>query len=398
MQHISSRETITLFKINGVFGFALALGEIFLQVFLFTLGGFQAVIKYNLISTCFIVVFAFFAGWLLTRTTSKNLLLMGLSGYIALFLLLFLFRENSLSLLVFLGMLHGMATGLFWAAMNLLQYVYTTDETRYRFFGTQSFLFSVTGGIAPIIGGIIISLSGALISKEAGYATLFFCIALLMSILFWEVKKISEQKHIQFSFCDMTRHRRSRVWNLVLINEFFYGLFDFLLMAFIPIFIFIIVKEEFVLGVLNAAAAVAASCAALFARFILTKKSTSFILTSFLSAFGLLMFSYQQNWWGIAALIIFYYATMPILNVAASKIIFKIIDSSSEHSWQYKYHFFLEREIMLNIGRIVSFFILILFIEDIKQFNISHLIIGTLAVLPLCIGFILYRMRYIINS
>lgn len=385
------QETSILLKINGIYSFALFLGGIFLQVFLFTLGGFRAVAEYNLASAGFILIFYFFSGWMLTRVKSKNLLLLGIGAYILLFLLLFLFREQSLSLLVLLGAIHGMATGIFWGVMNLLQYTFITAELRHRFFGRQSFLFSITGGIAPILGGMLISLMGFLVSKEFGYSFVFFLIAVLMAMLYREAKNLPDQEVIDFSLYDVTKHRRSRMWKLTLFQDFFAGMFDSLFPAFSAVLIFLIVKEEFVLGFVNAAGAIVAACGGLAAGIILAKKQISFIVTSFVAAFGIGLFAWQQNWWGLIALTFLFNAAIPVLGVASSKIFFDVMDRFGK-DWQKKYYLFLEREIALGLGRVSSLLLFLLVVSDRNQLEIARIAIGLLAFVPLCMGFFLMRI------
>ena len=385
------QETNILLKINGIYSFALFLGGIFLQVFLFTLGGFRAVVQYNLASTIFILIFYFISGWLLTRVRSKNLLLLGIGAYVALFLLLFLFREQSLSLVVLLGAIQGMATGIFWGVMNLLQYAFVTQESRHSFFGRQSFLFSITGGIAPILGGMLISSMGFLVSKEFGYSFVFFLIAVLMAMLYREAKNLPDQEVIDFSLYDVTKHRRSRMWRLTLLQDFFAGLFDSLFPAFSAVLIFLIVKEEFILGFVNAGGAIIAACAGLGAGIILAKKHTSFIAASYIAASGIGLFAWQQNWWGLIALAFLFNAAMPVLGVASSKVFFDVIDRLGR-DWQKKYYLFLERETALGLGRVSSLLLFLLAVSDRNQLEIARGAIGLLALIPLCMGFFLMRI------
>ena len=391
MRQTSAREVVTLLKISGIFGFALSLGGIFLQVFLFTLGGFRAVAEYNLISVCFVVIFYLISGWLLARMTSKKLLLLGIAAHILLFSLLFLFREQSLVLLVALGIINGIAMGTFWAAMNLFHYIVTTDEMRHTFFGRQNFLFSVTGGIAPILGGMIISIGGLLVSKDFGYSIMFFLIALLMAVLYREAKKLPDSEAMMFSIFDMMHHRRSRVWKLVLIQDFFYGVFDFLFPALIAVITYLVVKEEIILGVVNASGAIVAACAALAARMILARKRTSFIAIALVAALGIGLFAAEQNWWGLLALTFLFNAAMPILNVATSKTFFDILDRSDDPQ-NKKYYLFLEREMVLGAGRIASLLIFFLVLNDANQYEIMRVGVAVLAVVPLCIGLVLRRV------
>lgn len=385
------QEAKTLLKINGIFSFALALGGIFLQVFLFTLGGFRAVVEYNLVSAFMVVVFYIISGLLLTRITLKKCLLLGIGAHVLLFSLLFLFREQSLALLIPLGVINGMAIGIFWGAMTPLQYIFTTDETRYRFFGHQSFLFSITGGIAPIVGGALISLSGFLISKGFGYSLVFFLIAVLMACMYREAKKLPEHGTIDFSFTDVIRHRRSRVWKLALVHDFFFGLFDFMFAAFAAIIIFLIVKSEFFLGVVNGAGAIIAACAGLLAGAILAKRKTSFVPATLIAAVGMALLAWQENWWGLIAFTFLFNTAMPLLNVASWKMLFDMLDCH-KRKWQKTYYLFLEREMALGAGRMASLLIFFLVANNQNQLEVARIAVGLLALVLVCIGLILRRI------
>lgn len=391
MEYTNPQEAKTLLKINGIFSFALSLGGIFLQVFLFTLGGFRAVVEYNLISALMVVIFYIISGWLLTWISLKKCLLLGMSAHILLFSLLFLFREQSRALLIPLGMVHGIAIGIFWGAMTSLQYIFTTDETRYRFFGHQSFLFSITGGIAPIIGGALISLSGFLISKEFGYSFVFFLIAVLMAYCYREAKKLPEHEPIDFSFIYVIRHRRSKVWKLALLHDFFYGLFDFMFISFTAIIMFLILKSEFLLGVVNGVGAIFAAGTGLLAGVILAKRKTSFVPAALIAAMGMAFLAWQQNWWGLIAFMFLFHTAMPLLNVASWKMLFDMLERSKKE-WQKTYYLFLEREIMLGMGRIASLLIFFLVVSDQNQFKTARIAVGLLAIVLVCIGFILRRI------
>ncbi|MDP3769922.1 MAG: MFS transporter [Candidatus Sungbacteria bacterium] len=392
MEYTTSKEAVSLLKINGLYAFALSLGGIFLQIFLFTFGGFRALVIYNLASLIAILVFYMIAGWLLKYISLKNLLCVGVAGYIALFSVLFMFGERSLTMLIPLGILKGMGTGVFWAVMNMLQYIFTTDDMRHRYFGRQTFWLSLASGIAPLIGGALISLIGIFVSKNAGYAGVFFLIALLMAGILWEAQKLPDHKGVDFSMRHVIAHKRTRAWKLSLLQNFFYGLFDFMFSAFIAVLMFLVIREEFVLGVVSALSALVTAGAGLVASIILTRNRTSFIPAAALAAVGIVAFTYQQNWWGVIAFMFAFNMGMPILNIASTKTGFDVMDRSEEH-WQKKYHLFFEREFSLNVGRILSFAMFLFFINDRNQVAIAGIAIGLLAVIPLLIGFVQYKME-----
>ncbi len=397
MEQTTQREAKTLLVINGIFGFAIALGGIFLQVFLFGLGGFYAVVEYNLVTACALVLFYIISGLLLTKMSTRALLLMGIASHALLFLSLFLFREQSLDFLILLGFINGMAMGIFWAAMNLLQYIFTTSDTRHKFFGRQSFLFSITGGVAPIIGGAIISSIGLIASKDIGYSFVFFLIALLMGTLCYTAAQLPDHGTIQFSMRDVLHHRRSKLWLYVLAMDFCNGLFDFMFASFSAVIIFLIVKDEFLLGAINAAGSVMAACAGLAAGMILKRKKLAFIPASFIAALGILIFALEQNWWGLGALIFLFSAAMPILGVESSKALFDVLDRSGDE-WKKKYHLFLERENALGFGRVSSLLICFFLITGHNDLHIARSALAVVACIPVAVGLIRYRILHITHQ
>ncbi|MDP3769311.1 MAG: hypothetical protein U1A23_04655 [Candidatus Sungbacteria bacterium] len=394
MEHTTQREAKTLLVINGIFGFAIALGGIFLQVFLFGLGGFYAVVEYNLVSACALVLFSIISGLLLTKMSARDLLLIGIGSHALLFISLFLFRGQSLDFLILLGFINGAAMGIFWAAMNLLQYIFTTSETRHTFFGRQSFLFSITGGVAPIIGGAIISLVGSFASKDIGYSVVFFLIALLMVVLYYTAATLPDHGMIHFSMRDVLAHRRSALWFYVLAMDFCNGLFDFMFASFSAVIIFLIVKDEFLLGSINAAGAVVAACAGLAAGMILKRKKLAFIPASFIAALGILIFALEQNWWGLGAMVFLFSAAMPILGIESSKALFDVLDRSGD-GWKKKYHLFLERENALGLGRVSSLLICFFLITGQNELQVARSALAIIACIPVAVGLIRYRILHI---
>ena len=59
-------------KLIGLFFFATSLAGIFLNLFLFQLGGFRAVISYGLISLVFLFIIYFFSGYILNESKKAS--------------------------------------------------------------------------------------------------------------------------------------------------------------------------------------------------------------------------------------------------------------------------------------------------------------------------------------
>lgn len=380
------QEARLLLRIQGLFFFAISLGGIFLNVFLFKHGGFNAVIMYNVVSIMAILIFFVVAGLLLRRFSFKDIMLAGLAAYVLLYILLFLFREESMAILSVLGALSGIGTGLFWAVMNISEYIFTTSEIRQFYLGRQSFWAGITQGLAPLFGGLIIFLTGMIASNETGYAVIFLLIAVLLVATYVEAAKLPHGSGIRFFVRDISGHKRTSGWMLSLAQHFFHGFFDFPFGVFSSVLMFLILRQEVLLGVVNAVGMVIGGLAGLAAGLTLAKKRQRFAWSAIGGALGIGLFAFNQNGWGILALTLLYNSAMPFLNIAASTSVYNMIDAA-QGTWHRKFHFFLEREIALNMGRCLSFALFLIIVGNAAEpAATARTWLLVLASMPLIIG------------
>lgn len=378
-----------LLRIQTLFFFAYALGGIFLQVFLFTLGGFSAVALFNLITAGTSVVVYGASGFFLSRFCSKDILLAGLAAYAALFFTLFAFQDTSVSVLPILAMLNGIGGGMLWAALNLSHYLLIPADERHGYFGRQSFWMNTVQFVAPFLGGAMLLFFGLAVKTPVAYSLLFVIIAVMMAAVYWEATYLPRHSGVRFSVFDFKKHRRSWPWKLALAQDVGYGFFDFAFGAFSAVLIFLIAGNEFLLGLANSAGAAVAAIAGLIAGFLLRVKKKAYIAGMFFAPLGIFLFAWGQNVWGVLALILIYQSAMPFLTIATSKTMFDLIDYSSE-PWQEKYHLFVEREAALGIGRIISLTLLYLLFTGQHQYEIARGWMVILAGIPFLVGVLHY--------
>lgn len=134
-----STEEKQLLKLNGLFFFTIYLASIFVNLFLFQLGEFRAVVYYGLVSLITLFILYLFSGYLLYKISSQILIRVGLLLLSILYLLLLIFRENSINYLFFLGMISGLGHGCFWVGNNLTAYIATHEHSRNEYFGKLNF-------------------------------------------------------------------------------------------------------------------------------------------------------------------------------------------------------------------------------------------------------------------
>lgn len=382
-----TKEEQALIKVQTIFTLTSALAGVFLSVFLFKIGNLGSVIQFHLVSLVFLLLWYVATGWLFQKWTSRVFMKLSFLFFFLVYFLLFLLRESAINYLLILGALFGSGHGNFWSANNLAQYISTQQKTRFHYFGRQNFWISLASSSGPIVGGLIISGVGYInTASSAGYITLFFTVALLMAYLFFLTDSVPGFSGIQFSLRDIIMHRRKRNWNIVLFQQGVTGLWDVGFLSISGILIFLIVKEEFILGAVNTTSAVIFALASIWAAKILQKDKRYFVLGTILSPLALLFFAWQQNWLGIFSLLFVKNIFLPYINIPSSVLIYDEIDKINR-SWQEKYHFLVERDLILGIARIATYLVLLyFFVGAADQVSIAKKWIYVVPLFPLLVG------------
>lgn len=203
--------------------------------------------------------------------------------------------------------------------------------------------------------------------------------------------KLPNHLGVKFSFWEIIKHKRSRVWKIVLSQQFFYGLIDVSFGTFSAILMFQFLKQELTLGIVNTTSTIVYALASILAIRILRNNKRAYILGMIGSSIALFIFGLQQNWLGIASLIIINNLTLPLLNITTSKSIYDSMDSIKE-SWQRKYHFLIERDSALGFARILTYTTLLIFFTTQNQISVAKTWILIIPLVPLIIGLLqLYK-------
>ncbi|OGY23448.1 MAG: hypothetical protein A2172_04455 [Candidatus Woykebacteria bacterium RBG_13_40_15] len=388
-----SKEENLLNKILWLYYTANALAGIFLNVFLFTLGGFKATITYNLIALISLYIFYVISAWSLRRFSSTQLIRFGLLAGSLCYLSVVILREQAINYLIPLGILAGAAAGNFWPGFNLSQFILTEETSRHAFFGRQNFLGTIANISGPLISGAIIGLSGILATKLLGYTVVFSIVSIFMFFTFLEAAKLPEHKGVDFSVLHIFEHIRGRNWKIVLSQQFLNGFWDTSLGLIIIILIFVIVKQEFTLGLLNSLAGVVFAIANIMAIRILQKNRKSILLGMIFPPLGILIFFFMQNFIGIIILVTLFYIFYPLIDITLKKSYFDTIDEA-EGSWQNKYHFLIERETVLDLGRFATYLILFAFFTPTNQLQVAKAWLLVVPVLIFAVGILqFYRFK-----
>ena len=387
-----------LIKIISIFFFSGSLASLFLQVFLFRLGGFSTVALFNLIQLAFLLLLYISSGWLLKKFSTRTLLRVSLLIFSFAWLFLIILGERSIHHLILLGIIFGSGQGLFWSSFNLSQYILTHQKRREAYFGKSSSFSSIASAFGPIIGGIIVAKFGLILGVSyAGYYSLFLIVFVLNAMIFILAQDIPEHKGINFQLAHIFNHQRSRHWKLVLSQQFILGLYDAGFSAFSGIILFTIIRQESTLGFVQTAIGLITAVSSFIAGRMLSRNKKLYVVGAIGAFVGIFLFSYLNNWIGIYFFIFFTGLCSPYLNIPLSAGILNGIDTNKE-KWQNKYHMLLERDISLGIARILSYVILFILFTFWDKSSIALNWMSVISVIPLLLGFLLYLMSRLGDS
>src|SRR3989338_6005769 len=177
-----TQEEKNLMLIQALNYFSAALAGIFVTIYFFNLSDLKTTIFYNFISYVTLLFFYVASGWALKKVSSAFLIRMSLFTSSLFYLALFILKGQSIRFIIPLGILSGFSAGNYWAGYNLNQYLFTNKEKRMEYFGSITGIINFLSAVAPLIGGLIISIMKSYESfgAETGYNALFFLVFLIL--------------------------------------------------------------------------------------------------------------------------------------------------------------------------------------------------------------------------
>lgn len=190
------KQAVLLLVVQALYGVASALSGTFLPIYLWKVSGSYTLIGWFTFAQYVIggLTFWVVGKWVKEHNKMHSLRLgIALSGVF--YSVILLLGEGAKNFSVLLGMLNGLAMGLFWLAFNVVYFEVTEPDTRDRYNGWAGLLGSAAGILAPWISGLLItSMKG-----ERGYRFIFalslaiFTVSVILS--FWLKKRHGEGKY-----------------------------------------------------------------------------------------------------------------------------------------------------------------------------------------------------------
>lgn len=387
-----SKNTKILILTNFIYAFVMPVIDIFVASYIMRNSNDPSrVMLYQLaIYTGIPITFAI-NGWLFTKVNVKKLFSLGmlLSGVSMVFMMSL--KEISYIGLVGAGLIMGMSFGLYCSNRDYLVLATTTDKTRNFYYGLNTFFYTLTAVIVPVIIGWYLINGSENTSNESinkGYKAVtgvVFLFTIIASIVFHfgDFKKSKSEKFFYIKF--------HKLWSKMLQMAFLKGLTQGIIVTAPAILMMKFFQSE---GALGAAQSVGAVIAALIMLFVgkfskpkhrLVIYSIGLILFFLASFFNSLMF----NSLGTIIFIFLLLIARPILDISYFPIQFKVIDLLSKLENKNEFSYILNHEFGLYSGRLAGislFFGFVYFQNTDDALRYALLIIGVIQLFSIVIA------------
>lgn len=237
-----------LLAVNGLFLLASALSGTFLNVYLWkSRPDFRMIAWFTVAQQLAVGLSFWLAGKWVKEHNKMNALRLGIAVSGLFYLLVLGLGTTSVDYLWPLGLVLGIATGLFWLAYNIVYFEITDAGNRDFFSGWMGLLGSLTGMTAPWLAGWLISS----MPRERGYHLIFILSLFIYgaaAVLSFFLKKRKNEGKYDWLRSWKELHRVGSHWRPAAASLLFQGLREGVFSFLIGLLVYIAAKEESKLG------------------------------------------------------------------------------------------------------------------------------------------------------
>lgn len=343
---------------------------LFLNLYLWRLSNDLTVNASFILVTFFFGTVSFTVGALLSKKTDRIFSFQIGIGLTSLFyLLVILLQEKTAAYPMLIGILNGTATGFYWLGYLVLIYDLVDNQSRSQFMGKQMAVFGVVNTFGPAFAGFIISKF-----DFTGYNVVFtLCLLLFFTGLilsFWLPKDSSPKRPLYLRLL-WRFNRRQPGLKPMWFGWLIWGTCEGLLAFFPTVILFMTVKDEFLVGISSILFGTVAVLSSLWHSKYNHKEKEPYTLLIvwliyFLACVPLIL---NMNIWTVFILLIVNEISKALLGVTYFSFMFRAIKDLPKQGLRTES--MVMREIMLNIGRLVSiitFILLYLFVTELTYY------------------------------
>lgn len=384
-----------LLIVSMLFSFATGLSGIFINVFFWRqTNDFVVIVIYNLIHYIATPITFLLAGIIAKKKNGILPLRLGLLTY-ALFYWLILFVGNKgIPYIYGLGVVFGMAVGFYWLAFNTLSFDLTDVNNRDTFNGLNGSCCGIAAAIAPITSAYIINRFTGIRGYNIVFTTtlVIFLLLILISVIL-KCNNYSSKLNYKKIFSSNCEE-----WKVIQKATVFWGIRDVIIVFLVNILIIETTKSELSLGKFTLAASLISSAAYILVQKIIkpARRKISILIGtigSFAAVLGLAISIEYKT------LLIYTVADaffLPFFIIQLSSSTFNVINKAHEEDMRIEY--MINKDIALNLGRVISGVILILLLTIFKNTSILRFYLIFIALSPIVSGYFLRKLSRVLEG
>jgi YQGE family putative transporter len=373
-----SGQSKLLLAVNGLFAVANALSGTFVNVYLWKAKNDYTLIAWFAISTQVTMALTFWiVGKWVKEHNKMHSLRLGVAISAAFYLIILWLGVKSVDYVIGLGIIMGLAFGLFWLAFNVVYFEVTSPNTRDKFNGWAGLLGSGAGMIAPWLSGYLITH----MKNTTGYRLIFTLslVTFLMGVVvsfFLKKRKVQQSYNWMYGYHQLLQP--ANPWRKIALALVAQGMREGVFGFIIGLLVYIYTKNEMKLGNFSLI-----SSAVGFISFMVVgkwlkpkRRKLCMLIGVVMMILVILPFFWQVSY---STLLVFGVGTslfIPLFTIPITSVVFDMI-GKNEESANNRVEYIVLREVALNTGRMLGTLIFIAVLSwSTKPLTINLLLLG----------------------
>lgn len=387
------KDAKALLFVSTLFTFAMGLSNIFVNVFFWRqTSDFEVIVIYNMTHYLVIPLIFILGGIIAKRRNGILPLRFGLIAYALFFTIILLVGGKGEAYIYILGVIHGIGSGFYWLAFNTLCFDYTDTTNRDTFNGYNGSCAGVASAAAPIISAYIISLFNGITGYKIVFGiTLAIFIVLIIISLTLRCKNYGESLNYKKAFSS-----NGEEWRVVRRSTVFWGFRDVIIVFLINILIIETTKSELSLGQLTLVASLLSSISYVIVQKVIKppRRRLSILIGSLGSFLAVLGLAAEVKYITLLLYVIMDAIFVPFYLIQLTSTTFNVI--SRAHDEDMRVEYMINRDIMLNAGRIISGTILLILLNISAEPSVLQGYLIFIGLAPMVSGYFLSKLKNVL--
>ena len=387
------KDAKTLLIVSTLFTFAMGISNIFVNVFFWKqTSNFKIIVIYNMMHYIVIPMVFILGGIIAKRKNGIWPLRLGLLCYALFFGVILLVGTEGVVYIYILGIIHGIASGFYWLAFNTLCFDFTNINNRDTFNGFNGSCAGIAAAAAPITAAYIISRFEGMTGYKVVFAiTLVIFLVLILISLTLRCKNYAGKLNYKKAFFGNCEE-----WRIIRKSTVFWGFRDVIIVFIINILIIETTKSELSLGKLTLIASLLSSVAYILVQKVVKppRRRLAIIIGSLGSFFAVLGLAVEVIYVTLLLYVIVDAIFIPFYLIQLNSSTYNVINRAHDEDMRIEY--MINRDIMLNTGRIISAGILLIMLNISADATVLQGFLIFIGLAPAVSGHFLRKLRKVL--